>query len=107
MKEIEDGEQIGVPFLHRFPGQSRVIDRQLVGEVGDGVVPVIAYPVGLDPPNRLDYHSERHLRKRQLSHRAHQHRQPPRLDLVMLFRPRRPRYDPIHLYCRNLQVQRP
>jgi hypothetical protein len=104
MKEIEDGEQIGVPFLHRSRGQSRVIDRQLVGEVGDGVVPVIAYPVDL--PITIDQ-LERHLRKRQLSHRAHQRRQLPRLDLVMLSLPRRLRYDPIHRSCRNLQVQRP
>jgi hypothetical protein len=106
MKEIEDGEQIGVPFLHRFRGQSRVIDRQLEGGVEDGAVLVIAYPAGLDPPNTLD-HLERHLRKRHLSHRAHQRRQLPRLDLVMLFRPRRLQYDPIHRYYRSLQVQRP
>jgi hypothetical protein len=106
MTGIEDGEQIGVPFLHRSRDQSRVIDRQLVGEVGDGAVLAIAYPAGLDPPNTLD-RLERHLRKRQLSHRAHQRRQLPRLDLAMLSLPRRLRYDPIHRSYRNPPVQRP
>jgi hypothetical protein len=106
MKEIEDGEQIGVPFLHRSRGQSRVIDRQLEGGVEDGAVLVIAYPVGLHPPNTLD-HMARHLRKRQLSHRAHQRRQLLRLDLAMLSQCLRPQYDPIHRYYRSLQVQRP